>query len=129
MLKFLRIHTVKLCSFTAQWTQDETDKKLTNRNFNFEHKDIAWNIPASGATGYIEDIATGNVLGRHEAWNNGTIVLEAKTLPESDEQKWVRGKSDANDWFTFTHAVSGKVLASTIKTETVEAGKFIRPLT
>ena len=44
-------------------------------------------------------------------------------------EKWVRSKSDANDWFTFTHAVSRKVLASTIKTETVEAGKFIKTLT
>ena len=126
MLKFLRIHTVKLYFFTAQWTQDETDKKLTNRNFNFEHKDIAWNIPASGATGYIEDTATGNVLGRHNAWNNDTIVLEAKSVPESDEQKWVRSISDSNGWFTLTNKASGKVLASTIGTETIEASKFIK---
>ena len=54
----------------------------------------------------------------HESFlSDDTVVLQEKSSPISDEQKWLRGEKDANDWFTFTNPKSGKVLTAYFSTD------------
>ena len=69
----------------------------------------AFSLPNEGVEGYIED-ATGKVLG---ILSDKTVVLEERSSPVSDDQIWLKGAMDANEWFTFTNPKSGKVLTAT----------------
>ena len=107
--------------FTAQWKIDaKHGSKLINRNFlhwPFESTE-PYVLPNEGTEGYIEH-PDGMVLG---ILSNTTVVLEEKSSPISDEQKWLRGSMDANDWFTLTNPKSGKVLtAPSLTTLSVES--------
>ena len=66
-------------------------------------------VSEEGAEGYIQH-PNGTVLS---ILSDNTVVLEEKSSELNDEQKWLRGTNDANDWFTFTNPKSGKVLTAT----------------
>ena len=98
---------------------------LINRNF------LPWTytnsapyvLPDEGKEGFIEH-PNGTVLS---ILSDDTVVLQAKSSPISDDQKWLRGALDANDWFTLTNPKSGKVLtAPSTSTLSIE-GKFQVP--
>lgn len=97
--------------------------KLINRNFkNWPYETTIettatnpYVIPNEGEEGYIQH-PNGRVLG---ILSNNTVVLEEKNLT-SDNQKWLRGTLDVNEWFTFTNPKSGKLLTATLSTLTIE---------
>ena len=72
-----------------------------------------WTLPVEGHVGYIESITlSGFVLG---VWNDSTtagtnVDLEVKKVPISEGQKWIKGKANANGWFTLANPNSGKTL-------------------
>ena len=82
-----------------------------------------WIIPAEGKEDYIEDKATGMVLGISQDYTSETspVVLEPKKVPISNDQMWLRG---TYRWFSLTNPISGRVLpaSSTLKT-TIEGNK------
>ena len=96
--------------------------KLINRNFlhwPFESTD-PYVLPNEGTEGYVEH-SDGMVLS---ILSDSTVVLKEKSSPISDDQKWLRGALDANDWFTLTNPKSGKVLTAPSTTTLSIEGKF-----
>ena len=57
---------------------------------------LSWILPKEGTEGYIEDQTSGKVL----AFQENEVILEDKENPISDKQKWNRGISDENGWFS-----------------------------
>ena len=88
---------------------------LINRNFRpWTYDNTApYVLPDEGKAGFIEH-PNGTVLS---ILSDDTVVLQEKSSPTSDEQKWQRGEKDANDWFTFTNPKSGKVLTAYFSTD------------
>ena len=88
---------------------------LINRNFlPWAYDNTApYVLPDEGKEGFIEH-PNGTVLS---ILSDDTVVLQEKSSPISDEQKWLRGEKDANDWFTFTNPKSGKVLTAYFSTD------------
>ena len=98
--------------------------KLINRNqykkWLYDSTD-PYVLPNEGATGYVEH-PNGMVLG---ILSNTTVVLEEKSSAITDDQKWLRGTGDNNDWFTLTNPKSGKVLTATSSSALSIEGKSL----
>ena len=86
--------------------------KLQSKNGCWKYSDKVWNLPSEGEVGIIEDQASGKVLNILEEINGTEVILDDKTEPISDGQKWVRGKANAEHWYTLTNVKSGKVLTA-----------------
>lgn len=108
--------------------------KLINRN---QYKEWVYDstdpyvLPNEGAEGYVEH-PNGTVLGILSSHNNimlndtlNMVVLEEKSSAITDDQKWLRGTSDNNDWFTLTNPKSGKVLTATSSSALSIEGKSL----
>ena len=79
--------------------------------YNSTEPNKRWILPLIGTEGYIEDQATGMVLGitKYNTLERTSVVLEAKQMPLSEEQMWSRSKFDS---FSLINPSSGKVLRS-----------------
>ena len=97
--------------------------KLINRNFQSWPYESTSNktatdpyvVPDVGEEGYIQH-PNGTVL---TLLSDNTVVLEEKSST-SNNQKWLRGELDVNEWFTFTNPKTGKLLTATTSTLTIE---------
>ena len=85
--------------------------------FTYLHTDQnkQWIIPAEEKEGYIEDKATGLVLGIE----TDSVVLQPKKVPNSNDQMWLRG---AYEQFSLTNPSSGRVLTALSSSKTTIEG-------
>ena len=97
--------------------------KFINRNFQhwlFENT-APYKLPEAGKEGYIEH-PDGKVFS---VLSNETVVLEEKNSEKDDDQKWLRSRGDANDWFMLTNPKSGKVLTAEFSSKLTIEGNSI----
>ena len=104
--------------------------KLINKNGRWIHQDKAWNIPAEGHDGNIEDQDSGEVLGLlNDATHLGNlVVLETKDMALRDEQTWIRKVADANNWFRLKNPCSGRVLTAQTSNHLTIGGMYMSEL-
>ena len=66
-----------------QWTYDEAEKTLKNKNGDWMFDKYKWGLPKEGETGYIMDESSNNVLGlqhpnpknsEDKNWRSRTVV-------------------------------------------------------
>ena len=92
--------------------------------YNSTEPNKRWILPLIGTEGYIEDQATGMVLGitKYDTLERASVVLEAKQMPLSEEQMWSRSKFDS---FSLINPSSGKVLRSLVDGSVTIEGMYI----
>ena len=69
-------------------------------------------IPIEGEEGFIEDKDSSQVLGIIYSENVGEfdVILQNKTLPIKESQRWFRGMADNSGYFSLLNPSTGKVL-------------------
>ena len=93
---------ISFFAFLEQLWQLNSQNQLENFNDIWMYSNFTWNIPDSGKSGYITDVASNLVLtlsGR----NSGTeVVLKEKgrRVNEQSKQRWKRSKANTDGWFT-----------------------------
>lgn len=102
------------------------DKKLINNYHESvgSYLDKYWTLPEENAEGYIE--ASDEVLGVVNFTDPQSYVeLVTKITPISEGQKWYRGTTSKNGWFTLTNPYSGKVLRNFYGYYTIIDGNWL----
>jgi len=90
------------------WMLTTNDSKLENGYF-WEWEDKTWSsIPSENMESFIED-SSGQVL----TIDGNNVTLNEK-LNSSESQKWIRGPTNSEGYFTIKHKASGKFLTNDI---------------
>ena len=104
-------------------------RKLQNKSLD----DREWNIPPPENDGMIEDIVSGEFLGvrpKKDCSFGPKLSLQEKheskfdCKPATDEQRWLRSKSDSKGYFTLQNVETRQLLTSVSKTKFKIAGKY-----
>ena len=109
------------------WKYDPETKMLTNKRGDWEFKSSPWILPKEGKDGgYIED-SSGHVLSPKDGATkfDTLVILDSKNASVTDDQNWIRGKTDNQGYFTLQNSRSNRFLIARSTTETVIAGKTI----
>jgi hypothetical protein len=93
----------------------------------WEHwKKHSFTIPkGNGEKDYIEvSNKDGSVVVLNPANDarGSNVIFENKIQPDSDKQKWLRGKTDPEGWFTLKNVKSEKFLTAATATTTIITG-------
>ena len=105
------------------------DGMLENKTGLWKLKTKIWNLPNETEEGYIEDQASGSVLGLADPENakkykkGAAVVVEEKKIPITNGQKFSRSKPDNDGYFILKHVASERVLTAQTKTKITVTGK------
>ena len=124
-ITFSKLFAVYLCSYhyfirlnflAIQWKFDNGN--LTSRAISWIYDNKKWSIPDEGKEGFIKVIDADNVMSLVGQSAGSKVILEARNdLPN---QKWVRGQSNKNGWFTMQNLWSGLYLNNDINSNDLD---------
>ena len=106
----------RLNFLAIQWKFDNGN--LTSRAISWIYDNKKWSIPDEGKEGFIKVIDADNVMSLVGQSAGSKVILEARNdLPN---QKWVRGQSNKNGWFTMQNLWSGLYLNNDINSNDLD---------